>query len=176
MNAERQIVVHHARARATGVLAILIAVAAILLHSVTSPMTGWVGTAICALAFLVAAWMALGLLAHMMQAVALLEASEDKIAVRNPAGRITIPWEAVETITVANRLPGDWLRIRLRAGTHPEGSLLARIWSTSPWQKRTISVPLVTTFRQARLLAEDLERLRASRGQAATQSCSRMPP
>src|SRR5262249_30448262 len=136
----------------------------------------WVGTAIYALAFLVAAWMALALLAQTMQATALLEATEEEIVVRNPAGRITIPWGAVETITVANRFPGDWLRIRLRAGTRPGGSLLARIWSRSPWQTRTISVPLVTTFRQARLLAEDLERLRPSKGQAAPQAGSRMPP
>src|SRR5437870_2263261 len=109
MNGKQQITVHHACARATGVLAILIAVAAILLHSATSPMTGWVGAAIYALAFLVAAWMALALLAQTMRATALLEATEDEIVVRNPAGRITIPWGAVETITVANRLPGDWL-------------------------------------------------------------------
>jgi hypothetical protein len=158
------------------VLAILIAVAAILLHSAISPLTGRVETAICASAFLVAAWMALSLLAQMMQATALLEATEDEIVVHNAAGRITIPWGAVETITVANRLPGDWLRIRLRAGTHPGGSLLARIWSTSPWERRTISIPLVTTFRQARLLAEDLELLRASRAQGATQAASRIPP
>src|SRR5215475_16144418 len=131
MSAERRIIVHHARGRATVVLAILIFVAAVLLHAAISPMSGWVGAAIYALAFLLAAWMAVALLAQTMSGTALLEATDDAIVVGSPAGRIIIPWVTVETITVSERLPGDWLRIQLRDGMRPDGSLLARIWSTS---------------------------------------------
>src|SRR5262249_2483408 len=103
---------------------------------------------------------AVALLAQTMSGTALLEATDEAIVVGSPAGRIIIPWVTVETITVSERLPGDWLRIQLRDGMRPDGSLLARIWSTSLWQKRTISIPLVTTLRRAHVLADDLQRLR----------------
>jgi hypothetical protein len=90
-----------------------------------------------------------------------LQTSEAGIAINNPWGRMFVRWPDTAEFSAGNF---RWVRIRLREGARPVGSIWARIASASLWARRTIAVPAFTTVARPSEIAEGLTLLRSRYG------------
>jgi hypothetical protein len=90
----------------------------------------------------------------------LLQTSAAGIAITNPWGRLFVPWS-----DIVNIAPGRfrWLRVTLRAGTRPVGSIWVRLLSASLWVGKTVAVQMFTTVPRPDEAAEALRRIQSRR-------------
>jgi hypothetical protein len=93
-----------------------------------------------------------------VRGVPLLEASDAGIAISSPWGRMFVRWSDTSEFSAGNY---RWLKIRLREGARPVGSLWTRILNASIWARRTIAVPAFTTAEHPVEIARRLTVLRS---------------
>ena len=153
--------VPHAPLRTTIAIVVLLIVAGDalgnFLHSYRS-LPHWFDLIINGVAFAAFGCWAVRLLFQLVRRLPILEASPEGIQLHLYSGNLFIPWPAVEAMTIA-RL--KWMRIRLRPGAQPQGSIFARWASAALWQRRTVAVPLLTAAPSAESIVEDLRRAQA---------------
>jgi hypothetical protein len=105
------------------------------------------------------AYVGLALAFDAARGVPLLRASDSGIAINSPLGRMFVGWP--DTAEFSQGIFDFWLRIRLREGAPPSGSLLTRILNASLWKSSTLAIPLFTTGRDAAEIGKALTQMRS---------------
>lgn len=109
------------------------------------------------------AYIGLAVAVQSIRGIPLLQASEAGIAINNPWGRMLVRWPDTEEFSVGSF---RGLRIRLREGARPIGSMWSIAWSYSMalipfWERGIILVPTLTAVAAPTEIAEALASLRS---------------
>ena len=150
--------VPHSPIRATIAIVILLIFAGDALDSFFHSygvLPRWFNLIISGVAVLAFGYCAVRLFFQLVRRIPILETFADGISLHLYSGNMFIPWQAIEAITNA---PLKWIRIQLRQGTQLDASIFVRLANASLWQRRTVSIPLITAVSSAESIVENLRR------------------